>query len=103
MASAINALMAYADSTDNWVRRDNDQIWLGLCNLIVLLRKFGACGYTRGKLPNGDLEPAISAPERVGRPREKGRPVRETGNAALGRIALLHWGPRKYSLGETQE
>ena len=38
MASPINALMSFSDSTDTWIRCDVDQVWLAFWNLMQMVR-----------------------------------------------------------------
>ena len=102
MASPVNGLMSFSDSTDTWIRCGNDQVWPAFWNLIASARAMSEVEEARGNLSRWDLEKIISAPKQVGQKKGKGKTVWATGDAVLDKIGSNNWETKEYIWGETE-
>ena len=64
-ASPINALMAFADSADTWIRCQNDQVWLVFRNFLSMIKSIEEDGEMRLVVFQGTLMQLIPVPKRV--------------------------------------
>ena len=103
VASPINAMLAYADSTETWIRCDNDQVWLAFWNLIAHVRKLSTNPETWNALFEGKLERVISIPKRIGHPRGKSAVIWTTGDAVLDKFAAINWERSEFMLENADE
>ena len=102
MASPINALLAFADSSGAWIRCDNDQVWITFWNLMKLIQSMSEDDEDWIKLFQGPLDQVISLPKRVGCPRGRGMVVWATGDAVLTQIGAINWDTHEYILEDTR-
>ena len=100
VVSPANAMLAYADSTETWIRCDNDQVWMAFWNLVSHVREIGSSTETWNSLFGGKLEGAISIPKRIGRPRGTSAVIWATGDAVLEKFAAINWERSEFILEE---
>lgn len=64
VASPVNGLMSFGDSTGTWIRCSNDQVWLVFWNLISFIRSMGERGADWASLFSGRLDQVIPVPKK---------------------------------------
>ena len=96
VASPVNALMSFADSTETWIRCDVDQVWLTFWNLMQMIRILSKEKETWKATFEGSLEQVISLPKCIGSPRGRAKAIWVTGDAVLGQVGGINWDADEY-------